>query len=170
MLHNYLESYSMQTGAHYSVGHSTPSKRVLVQLQDERADQVRVKLTPDEARNMAKLLNEQAGEIEALEHESKPHQYCAREKKEIFGCRGRHDDCYGCIPHTYLTDWPCEIPTTIITSLECGMKVDEEAKAREKWNSEADEFNQWDSLGLDERGKLIASCKDSTLDNKGEMI
>jgi hypothetical protein len=31
-----------------------------------------------------------------------------------------------------------------------------ESVARETWNAEADEFNQWDSLGQDEKDELIA--------------
>ena len=69
MIHFHLSSYPESTGAHYSVGISPPfdytkncpvvekyGKRkasklksegfVLVQLQDERADQVRCRLTP----------------------------------------------------------------------------------------------------------------------------
>ncbi len=76
MIHFYLSSYLKRTGAHFGVGISSPfdySKNpsvvkkygerkarklkskgfVLVQLQDERAEQVRRGLTPDEARHMA---------------------------------------------------------------------------------------------------------------------
>ena len=31
-------------------------------------------------------------------------------------------------------------------------------RAREKWNAEADAFNQWDSLGQDEKDELIANA------------
>jgi hypothetical protein len=88
MIHFYLSSYPESTGAHYSVGISPPfdytknctvvekyGKRkasklksegfVLVQLQDERADQVRCGLTPGEARHMAEELRRAADEVEA---------------------------------------------------------------------------------------------------------
>ena len=34
-----------------------------------------------------------------------------------------------------------------------------ESVARETWNAAADEFNQWDSLGQDEKDELIANAK-----------
>ena len=87
MIHFYLSCYPERTGAHYSVGISPPydySKNssvvkkygkptanklkgvgfVLVQLQDERAEQVRCRLTPDEARQMARELRRFANEVE----------------------------------------------------------------------------------------------------------
>ena len=87
MIHFYLSCYSERTGAHYSVGISPPydySRNprvvtkygkptanklkgegfVLVQLQDERAEQVRCRLTPDEARHMARELRRFANEVE----------------------------------------------------------------------------------------------------------
>ena len=87
MIHFYLSCYPKSTGAHYSVGISPPydykknpsvvkkyGKRtanklkgegfVLVQLQDERAEQVRCRLTPDEARHMARELRRFANEVE----------------------------------------------------------------------------------------------------------
>jgi|ERR1035437_764966 hypothetical protein len=87
MIHFYLSSYPESTGAHYSVGISPPfdytkncpvvekyGKRkaskfksegfVLVQLQDEKADQVRCRLTPREARDMANELRRFADEVE----------------------------------------------------------------------------------------------------------
>lgn len=88
MLHFHLSSYPRRTGAHYSVGMSPPydysknpevirqhGKRranelkgegaVLVQLQDERAEQVRCRLTPGEARHMARELGRFAARLEA---------------------------------------------------------------------------------------------------------
>jgi hypothetical protein len=88
MIHFYLSSYLKRTGAHFGVGISSPfdySKNpsvikkygdrkvrklkskgfVLVQLQDERAEQVRCGLTPDEARNMADELRRVADEVES---------------------------------------------------------------------------------------------------------
>lgn len=87
MIHFYLSSYPESTGAHYSVGISPPfdfikncpivekyGKRkasklksegfVLVQVQDERAEQVRYRLTPDEARHMAWELRRFANQVE----------------------------------------------------------------------------------------------------------
>jgi len=87
MIHFCLSSYPETTGAHYGVGISSPydysknprvvkkyGKRtakklkgegfVLVQLQDERAEQVRCRLTPDEARHMARELRGFANEVE----------------------------------------------------------------------------------------------------------
>ena len=88
MLHFHLSSYPNRTGAHYSVGMSPPydysnnrevirqhGKRranklkgkgsVLVQLQDERAEQIRCRLTPSEARHMALELGRFAAKLEA---------------------------------------------------------------------------------------------------------
>ena len=88
MIHFCLSSYPETTGAHYGVGISSPfdysrnpsvlktygrrkaSKLknkgfVLVQLQDERAEQVRCGLTPGEARHMAEELRRAADEVEA---------------------------------------------------------------------------------------------------------
>lgn len=88
MLHFHLSSYPSRTGAHYSVGMSPPydfsknpevirqhGKRtanklkgggaVLVQLQDERAEQVRCRLTPREAKHMARELGRFAAKLEA---------------------------------------------------------------------------------------------------------
>ncbi len=88
MLHFHLSSYPRHTGAHYSVGMSPPydysknpeiirqhGKRranklkgegsVLVQLQDERAEQVRCRLTPSEAKHMADELRRLAAKLEA---------------------------------------------------------------------------------------------------------
>jgi hypothetical protein len=87
MLHFHLSSYPSRTGAHYGVGMSPPydysnnpeviwqyGKRranklkgegsVLVQLQDER-EQVRCRLTPSEARHMARELRRFAARLEA---------------------------------------------------------------------------------------------------------
>jgi hypothetical protein len=87
MTHFHLSSYPERAGAHYSVGVSPPfdySKNpsvvkefgkkkasklkgkgfVLVQLQDERAEQVRCRLTTDEARHMADELRRFAAEVE----------------------------------------------------------------------------------------------------------
>jgi len=50
MLHHHLSSYDELTGAHYGV--SRNKKSILVQLQDERGEQVRVKMTPEEAERM----------------------------------------------------------------------------------------------------------------------
>jgi len=36
-----------------------------------------------------------------------------------------------------------------------------EDAAREKWNAEADEYNQWDSLGQDEKDLLIVNNNSS---------
>ena len=88
MLHFHLSSYPSRTGAHYSVGMSPPydysknpgviwqyGKRranklkgegaVLVQLQDDRAEQLRCRLTPSEARHMARELGRFAAKLEA---------------------------------------------------------------------------------------------------------
>jgi len=88
MLHFHLSLYPSRRGAHYSVGMSPPydysknpevitkhGKRranklkgegsVLVQLQDERAEQVRCRLTPSEARHMADELCRFAAKLEA---------------------------------------------------------------------------------------------------------
>lgn len=101
MLHNKLSLYEITSGAHYSVGHSGEgSNKVLAQLSDERADQLRVRMTPDEARYMAKLLIENADKSEEVGET--PTQYCGRDKKVIFACDGkRTSDCLSCIPHTF---------------------------------------------------------------------
>ena len=88
MLHFHLSSYPSRTGAHYGVGMSPPydysknpevirqhGKRranklkgegsVLVQLQDERAEQIRCRLTASEARHMAHELGRFAAKLEA---------------------------------------------------------------------------------------------------------
>jgi TATA-binding protein-associated factor Taf7 len=93
MPHFLLCSYPERTGAHYSAGISPPynysknssvikrfGKRmanklkgegfVLVQLQDERAEQVRCKLIPEEARHMARELRQFANELEACRRRS----------------------------------------------------------------------------------------------------
>lgn len=38
--------------------------------------------------------------------------------------------------------------------------METENAAKEKWNSEADEFNQWESLGEDEKLELIERERD----------
>lgn len=64
MLHHRLSSYPIPTGAHYGVSISTETNTVLVQLQDKRAEQIRVRMTPEEARWMAKDLIEKAARCE----------------------------------------------------------------------------------------------------------
>jgi hypothetical protein len=39
-------------------------------------------------------------------------------------------------------------------------------KAKDKWNGEADEFNQWDSLSEDEKQELICEYKKHKLEMK----
>ena len=107
MIHFSLSIYPERTGAHYSVGISPPydySKNpsvvkkygkptanklkgegfVLVQLQDERAEQVRCRLTPGEARHMARELRRFANEVEVrqatLAADLGPRNKCKRER------------------------------------------------------------------------------------------
>ena len=104
MLHHNLASYERPRSAHYAVAESADTSVVLVQLQDERGDQVRVRLTEAEALSMAALLREKA----ELIHESdpEPSQYCARDGKKVHGCDGKRTDaCLGCVPSAYIMDW-----------------------------------------------------------------
>lgn len=43
--------------------------------------------------------------------------------------------------------------------MDCWNYLKNEDQAKEKWNSEADEYNQWCSLGGDEKDELIAKVK-----------
>jgi hypothetical protein len=45
----------------------------------------------------------------------------------------------------------------LIATGECQSDIELEALAEEKWNSLADEFNQWSELGQDEKDDLIAA-------------
>jgi hypothetical protein len=46
-----------------------------------------------------------------------------------------------------------------------------ELGAELQWNSEADEYNQWDDLGQDERDQLVADfiTANKQISNQGEM-
>lgn len=54
MRHHYLEGYPLTSGAHY--GCSNNGEQVLVQLQDENGNQVRVKMSPRQAKTYAELI------------------------------------------------------------------------------------------------------------------
>jgi len=44
-----------------------------------------------------------------------------------------------------------------------------ELGAELKWNAEADDFNQWDNLGKDEKDELIEKFKASNENNEGRI-
>lgn len=62
MLHHYLKSYSETSGAHYSVGSS--DKFILIQLQDDTGEQVRVRLDEEEAEHLISLLKKELYEFD----------------------------------------------------------------------------------------------------------
>lgn len=82
MIHVRLTLYAPNTSPHYSVGINTSkatveslkiaathgliiphTNAVLVQLGDDEGQQARVRMTPEEAEDMARWLNEKAAEI-----------------------------------------------------------------------------------------------------------
>lgn len=62
MLHHYLDT-SNTSGDHYAVSRSGMVAKVLAQLQSE-GEQVRVALTPAQARHFARLLLAKADEVD----------------------------------------------------------------------------------------------------------
>jgi len=65
MIHNSLTLYPEQAGAHWAVGINSERPAVLAQFQDEHGTQVRVRMTPMEARGMAQELEYWAYEVAA---------------------------------------------------------------------------------------------------------
>jgi vacuolar-type H+-ATPase subunit I/STV1 len=83
-------------------------------------------------------------QIEISDREGGLHMDALRKYLDMV--RGRNSTCTDRAKE--LVRKPINAEQTVVNSAE--------AIARERWNSEADEYNQWDSLGQDEKDELIA--------------